>query len=152
MAIQGPILHVEDSQEDVFLLKYAFKRAEIENQVLVVVDGQEAIDYLGGTGKFTDRVRYPLPCLVLLDLKLPYIMGLEVLQWIRQQPSLKTIIVIVLSSSIHEGDVQRAYELGVNAFLAKPSSTDGLADMCRAFKHFWLTHNQPPTTSIYPDR
>src|SRR5215208_4641784 len=126
MALQGPILHVEDREEDVFLLKYAFKRAGIENQVQVVMDGQEAIEYLEGSGKYTDRTRYPLPCLVLLDLKLPHIMGLEVLQWIRQQPSLKTLIVIVLSSSIHEGDVQRACELGVNAFLVKPSSTDTL--------------------------
>ena len=147
MALQGPILHVEDREEDVFLLKYAFKRAGIENQVQVVMDGQEAIEYLEGSGKYTDRTRYPLPCLVLLDLKLPHIMGLEVLQWIRQQPSLKTLIVIVLSSSIHEGDVQRAYELGVNAFLVKPSSTDTLADICQAFKHFWLTHNQPPTST-----
>jgi CheY-like chemotaxis protein len=71
-------------------------------------------------------------------------MGLEVLAWIRQQPELKWMIVIILSSSIHEGDIERAYELGVNAFLVKPSDADMLADMCKALKHFWLTYNKPP--------
>jgi CheY-like chemotaxis protein len=143
-----PILYVEDREEDVFLLKYAFKRADIQNPVQVAVDGQKAIDYLAGTDQFADRSQFPLPCMVLLDLQLPYKMGLEVLEWIRQQPVLKTLIVIILSSSGHEGDVRRAYELGTNAFLVKPSSTDILADMCRALKHFWIIHNQPPVESL----
>ena len=144
MSVSGTILHVEDRPEDVFLLEYAFKRAEILNPVQVAVHGQEAIDYLAGTGSFSDRVRFPLPCLVLLDLKLPHKTGLDVLQWIREQPSLKSLIVVILSSSIDAGDVRRAYELGVNAFLVKPADTNVLADMCVALKHFWLTHNQPP--------
>jgi CheY-like chemotaxis protein len=138
------ILHVEDREEDVFLLSYAFKRADIKNPVHVAADGQRAIDYLAGAGKFGDRQQFPMPGLVLLDLQLPYKMGLEVLEWIRQQPELKSIIIIVLSSSIHEGDIRRAYELGANAFLVKPSNADTLADICQALKHFWLTHNQPP--------
>ena len=144
MAINGSILHVEDRPEDVFLLQYAFNRANIKNLVQVAEDGQKAIDYLAGAGKFADRKQFPLPCLVLLDLKLPYKMGLEVLEWIRQQPTLKSLIVVIFSSSMHEGDIRRAYELGVNAFLVKPSDTDILADMCQALKHFWLIHNQPP--------
>ena len=147
MSVNGTILHVEDRDEDVFLLKYAFKRAEIKNPVQVATDGQQAIDYLAGAGKFADRKQFPLPCLVLLDLKLPYKMGLEVLEWVRQQPLGKSLIVIILSSSMQEGDIRRAYELGVNAFLVKPSNTDILADMCRALKHFWLTHNLPPLCS-----
>lgn len=142
--IVHPILHVEDREEDVFLLSYAFKHAEITNPVQVATDGKMAIDYLAGSGKFADREKFPLPCMVLLDLKLPYKMGLEVLEWIRQQPSLKWLIVIILSSSIHEGDIERAYRLGVNAFLVKPSNPHTLADMCRALKHFWLTYNHPP--------
>lgn len=142
------ILHVEDRDEDVFLLKYAFKRADIRNPVQVVTDGQQAIDYLAGDGEFADRSKFPLPCLLLLDLQLPYKMGLEVLEWIRQQPSLKPLIVIILSSSINEGDVRHAYELGTNAFLVKPSSADTLADICQALKHFWLIHNQPPMESL----
>src|SRR5205809_7595133 len=94
-----PILHVEDSEEDVFLLRYAFQRADIKTPVQVVEDGQEAIDYLAGIGKFADRNEFPLRCLVLLDLKLPHKIGLEVLEWIRQQPELKSLVVIILSSS-----------------------------------------------------
>ena len=100
-----PILLVEDRDEDAFLLQYAFGRAEITTPMQVVTDGQMAIDYLSGTGKFSDRAQYPLPGLVLLDLKLPHVMGMDVLAWIRQQPSLKRLIVIILSASINGGDV-----------------------------------------------
>jgi CheY-like chemotaxis protein len=148
MANSDCILVVEDREEDVFLLEYAFKEVEIKNPVRVVADGQEAIDYLSGTGKFADRKQFPMPGLVLLDLQLPHKMGLEVLEWVRQQSELESLIVIILSSSIHEGDIQRAYELGANAFLVKPSSTETLADMCQALKHFWLTHNQSPVESL----
>jgi CheY-like chemotaxis protein len=144
MVIIHPILHVEDRDEDVFLLQYAFKRAGIENPVQVVTDGQMAIDYLAGVGKFADRRQFPLPCLVLLDLQLPHKMGLEVLEWIRQEPSLKSLIVIILSSSIYEGDIHRAYQLGVNAFLVKPSDANTMADMCKTLKDFWFRYNQPP--------
>lgn len=138
------ILQVEDSEEDVFLLAYAFRRTGIVHPVKVAGDGQQAIDYLEGKGQYADRAAYPLPRLILLDLKLPIRTGLEVLAWIRQQPALRLTIVIVLSSSINESDVRRAYELGANAFLVKPSDANSLADMCVAVKHFWLTHNQPP--------
>jgi CheY-like chemotaxis protein len=144
MVTNRPILHVEDRTEDVFLLRYAFERAQIENPIQVVPDGQQAIEYLSGTGKFSDRDRFPLPCLVLLDLKLPLKMGLEVLEWIREQPSLKWLIVIVLTSSIYEGDIVRAYELCANAFLVKPSGMSVTIDMCKAIKHFWLVYNHSP--------
>ena len=138
------ILHVEDRPDDVFLLRYAFKTAEIKNPVHVAEDGQQAIDYLAGKGGFTDREKYPLPRLTLLDLQLPEKPGLEVLEWIRKQAGLRSLIVIILSSSVYEGDLRRAYELGANAFLVKPSSTQTLAEMCRALKDFWLVHNHPP--------
>jgi CheY-like chemotaxis protein len=108
MANSDCILVVEDREEDVFLLQYAFTEVEIKNPVRVAADGQEAIDYLSGTGKFADRKQFLMPGLVLLDLQLPHKMGLEVLEWVRQQPELKSLIVIILSSSIHEGDIQRA--------------------------------------------
>jgi two-component system response regulator len=144
MTTRQTILQIEDREEDDFLLRYAFKNAGVENPVQVAVDGQEAIDYLDGNGKFADRAQFPFPALVLLDLQLPRVTGLEVLEWIRRQPALKTLVVIVLSSSIHEGDIRRAYELGANAFLVKPSSTETLADMSAALKHFWLAHNTFP--------
>ena len=146
-AIVFTILHVEDSEEDVFFLQYAFKRAEIANPVQVARDGQEAIDYLAGHGKFSHRHEYPMPGLVLLDLKLPRKMGSEVLHWIRAQPPLKKLLVIILSSSAQKSDVDRSYEIGANAFLVKPSSADTLTDMARALKHFWLTHNLAPLES-----
>lgn len=148
MMTRRTILQVEDREEDVFLLRYAFKRAGIENPIQVAVDGQQAVDYLSGKDAYSDRLQFPLPQLVLLDLQLPHLTGLQVLEWIQQQPALKSLIVIVLSSSIHEGDIRRAYELGANAFLVKPSSTDTLADMSVALKHFWLTHNTYPAETV----
>ncbi|HEY9510024.1 MAG TPA: response regulator [Verrucomicrobiae bacterium] len=142
------ILQVEDREEDVFLLRYAFKRAGIENPIQVAVDGRQAVDYLSGKDAYSDRLQFPFPQLVLLDLQLPHLTGLQVLEWIRQQRALKSLIVIVLSSSIHEGDIRRAYEFGANAFLVKRSSTDTLAEMSIALKHFWLTHNVSPAETI----
>lgn len=138
------ILLVEDREADAVLLQYAFQRAEITTPLQVVTDGQMAIDYLVGAGKFNDRAQFPLPGLVLLDLKLPHVMGMDVLAWIRQQPALKRLIVIILSGSVIEGDIARAYELGVNAFLVKPSDMDKFGEMCKALKDFWLTHNKFP--------
>lgn len=146
-----PILHVEDCDEDVFLLQYAFKRAGIANPVQVVNDGQMALDYLFGVGNYSDRTLYPLPCLVLLDLKLPRATGLEVLEKMRSDELLRQIIVVILTASVNASDVRRAYDLGVNAFLIKPSDNDVLTDMCQALKHFWLTHNQPPERCLDPE-
>jgi CheY-like chemotaxis protein len=142
------ILQVEDREEDVYLLKRAIQRAEVQADIRAVVDGQEAIDYLSGHGRFADRQQFPLPYLILLDLKLPYKTGFDVLAWVRGQPSLRTLIVIVLSSSIDEGDLEKAYQLGANAFLVKPSDMHTLVEMCRAMRLFWLTHNQPPARSL----
>ena len=141
---QYPVLYVEDNADDVLLLRHAFKRADILDPVQFAQDGQEAIDYLAGAGKFSDRKKYPMPRLVLLDLKLPKKTGIEVLQWIREQPALRKLPVIILSASAQKSDVGRCYELGVNAFLVKPSSIDTLGDMCRAIQHFWLTYNVFP--------
>ena len=137
-----PILLVEDREADAYLLQHTFQRAGITTPLQIVTDGQMAIDYLAGSGKFSDREQFPLPGLVLLDLKLPYVMGMDVLAWIRLQPSLKRLIVIILSGSINESDIVRAYDLGVNAFLVKPSDLDTFADICKALKLFWLTHNK----------
>src|SRR5579859_5728148 len=108
------ILQVEDEAHDVFLLQRAFLQAGIANPVHVATDGQMAIDYLAGLGKFADRQRYPLPGLVLLDLKLPRRSGREVLEWIRSQPRLSRMVVIVFTSGQYVGDVSLAYELGAN--------------------------------------
>src|SRR5436190_9188254 len=108
------ILQVEDDKNDVFLLRNMFDRAGITSTVHVVTDGQMAIDYLDGKGQFADRQKYPLPSLVLTDLNLPRKNGLEVLQWIRSQPRLKELEVVVFSSSALQKDVDQASELGAN--------------------------------------
>jgi CheY-like chemotaxis protein len=140
------ILQVEDDPNDVFLFQHAMKKAGVMNPVQVATDGQQAIDYLQGAGKFADRAKYPFPCLVLLDLKLPYVMGLDVLKWIRQQPG-PALTVLMLTASGEESDILSAYRLGANGFLTKPSEAAKLHDMVKAIRDFWLTHNTLPRES-----
>ena len=137
------ILQVEDDPNDVFFLQHAMKKTGMANPVQVVSDGQEAIDYLRGAGKFADREKFPFPSLVLLDLKLPYVMGLDVLRWIRQQQGM-TMVVLLLTASGEEADIVTAYRLGANAFLTKPSDVWKLEEMVKAIQDFWLIHNITP--------
>lgn len=140
------ILQVEDDPNDVILLQHALHKAGVSNPIQVATDGQQAINYLHGAGKFADRSEFPFPCLVFLDLKLPYVMGLDVLRWIRQQPGL-SLPVIMLTASGSEADIAEAYRRGVNAFLTKPSEAAKLEHMMKAMKDFWLTHNTLPLES-----
>jgi len=134
------ILQVEDDPNDVFFLQHAMKKIGVANPIQVASDGQQAIDYLQGTGKFHDRGRFPYPSLVLLDLQLPYVMGLDVLRWIRKQPG-PILPVIILTASGVDSDITTAYRFGANAFLTKPSETGTLEAMVKAIEDFWLTHN-----------
>jgi CheY-like chemotaxis protein len=136
------ILHVEDDENDVLLTQLAMTKAEITNPVQVASDGQQAIDYLKGEGKFANRAKFPLPYLVLLDLKLPLVPGLDVLEFIRQADL--PIMVVVLSSSENDEDIAAAYRFGANAYLVKPNETSELLDLAKALKDFWLTLNRPP--------
>jgi CheY-like chemotaxis protein len=140
------ILQVEDDPNDVFLLQHAMRKAGVANPIQVVTDGQEAIDYLYGADKFADREKFPIPCLILLDLKLPLVMGLEVLKWIRKQPG-ASWPVIVLTASAEDVDIASAYRLGANAFLTKPSEARKFVEIAKAIKEFWLTHNMLPQES-----
>jgi CheY-like chemotaxis protein len=135
------ILQVEDDENDVFLLRNVFERAGIATDVHVVTDGQMAIDYLGGKGQFADRQKYPLPNLVLTDLNLPRKNGLEVLQWIRNQPRLKQLEVVVFSSSALQKDMDQASELGANAYLQKTADPHKLKEIAQLFKGWWLGQN-----------
>ena len=137
------ILVVEDDENDVMFVKMAMKRSGVTNPIQVVTDGQQALDYFQGSGKFANRSQFPIPYLVLLDLKLPFVMGLDVLAWIREQAELKSTIVIVLTSSRHTEDIRMAYQLGANAYLVKPADLDALEEMMRTLKGFWLTQNVP---------
>ena len=135
------ILQVEDDANDVFLLQRAFAQAGITNPVQVATDGQMAIDYLAGTDHFANRARYPLPSLVLLDLKLPRKSGREVLQWIRSQPMLRRLIVIIFTTAQYAGDVGLAYDLGANSFLVKPLDFSEYVGIARLLKDWWLRYN-----------
>ncbi len=137
-----PVLQVEDDEHDVFFLRRAFDEARVLNPLQVVYDGQEALDYLSGTGKFADRSAHPLPCLVLLDLKLPRKNGLEVLEWLRKESTLPPIPVIMFSSSAHPEDILQAYRLGANSFVVKPAGIQERAEFARALRNFWLRFHE----------
>jgi CheY-like chemotaxis protein len=120
------ILLVEDNADDVFFMERAVKKSGLAAPLQVVRDGQQAIDYLSGTGAYGDRGVHPLPSVVFLDLKLPYVHGFDVLEWIRQTSSLKHLPVAVLTSSAEERDRKRAEQLGAQAYLVKPADADML--------------------------
>jgi CheY-like chemotaxis protein len=121
-------------------MKRALQSARIANPVLVVKTGPEAMDYLSGAGKFADRDNYPMPAVVFLDLKLPFLYGHEVLAWIRNQRELESLIVIVLTSSNEASDLSRCYALGANSYLVKPPTPEQLEALAKAFKWPWLEY------------
>lgn len=141
------ILQVEDDENDVLLLRYALRAAGVRNPVHVVADGQQAIAYLSGTGDYADPERFPVPALVLLDLKMPVKSGFDVLRWIRGQPDLRALVVVVMSASANQADVDQAYALGANGFVIKPTGADQLAELVRALHEFWMAHNRFPTVT-----
>jgi CheY-like chemotaxis protein len=138
------ILLVEDDPNDVLLIQRAFRKAKLTDAIQVARDGEEAVNYLAGHGAYADRNRYPLPVLVLLDLKLPRKSGFEVLEWIRVQPGLRRLPVVVLTSSAEMLDINRAYDLGTNSYLVKPVSFDALLDMVKKLGVYWLILNEKP--------
>lgn len=145
MPANHTILLVEDDPNDVVLVQRAFRRARIANPLQVAQDGEAAIDYLAGRPPYADRSRHPLPMLVLLDLKLPRRSGFEVLAWIRQQPVINRIPVVILTSSAESPDVNRAYEMGANSYLVKPVVFEGLVDLVQRLKLYWLITNVGPS-------
>jgi CheY-like chemotaxis protein len=143
--IESGILLVEDDSNDILFIERAFRRSKLENPVQVVRDGDEAVAYLSGEGKYADRNVYPLPGMILLDLKLPRRSGLEVLTWLRQQPVIKRIPVVILTSSKENIDVNRAYDIGVNSYLLKPVDYNALNEMIETLNSFWLKLNCYPS-------
>jgi CheY-like chemotaxis protein len=139
------ILQVEDDSNDIFFLEHAFRNTGLAQALRVARDGQIAVDYLGGTGDFADRAQHPLPCLVLLDLKLPRKDGFEVLQWIRGQPALKPLTVIVLTSSARQEDIDRCYSLGANSFVVKPSELGERLEFAKLIQAYWLRFHRGPS-------
>ncbi len=141
------LLHVEDDLGDKELFVQACRTAKLHWQVQWVGDGQAALDYLSGHGSFANRRQFPSPRLVLLDIKMPRKGGMEVLAWMRERPETRCTPVITLSASNNPIDVQRAFELGANSFVMKPSTYKELVELVKAIFHYWFEINQfPPWT------
>lgn len=141
--MDNKILHVEDNPDDVMLMNLAFTRAGIPARLHVVSDGDEAIAALenGALGSGP-------PVCVLLDVKLPRVSGLEVLAWIRNQPHLRRLPVILLTSSSQSADINRAYDLGANSFLVKPPDLDSLTQLVKTVAHYWVQTNVRPVATV----
>jgi CheY-like chemotaxis protein len=142
--MKSKVLIAEDDPGDAFLLQRAFAISEVPASLYFVRDGQEAIDYLGGAANYSDRKNFPLPDLMLLDLKMPRLNGFDVLSWVRQQPGLKRLLVTVLTSSDQPQDINRAYDLGANSYLLKPHGSQELSDLVARVQKYWLELNQCP--------
>jgi CheY-like chemotaxis protein len=140
----GVLLLAEDREDDILLLRKAFAKANLLNPVHLVRDGAEVIAYLTGEGKYANRIEFPLPDLLLLDLQMPKMNGFEVLTWIRQQPNLRALRVVVLTSSDRIQDVNLAYQLGANSFVVKPMDFDQFVEVSRAVKGYWLWLSKAP--------
>lgn len=147
MTTLGRILIVEDDPNDVELTLTALTEYNLANEVVVTRDGQEALDYLYRQGKFDTRSN-DNPAVMLLDLKLPKVGGLEVLQQIRSDERLKLIPVVVLTSSHEEKDVMRSYSLGVNAYVVKPVDFHEFVNAVKELGIFWAVVNEPPPGSV----
>ncbi len=144
MSEQHTILLVDDSENDLLLMGAAFRMAKWNIARREVRDGEQAIAYLKGDGPFGDRNQYPLPTIMLLDLNVPKIHGFDVLAWVRAQPGLKRLAIIIMTASLRIEDVTRAFDLGATSFLVKPSSLDELVTMLRSLSDWVQINRFPP--------
>jgi CheY-like chemotaxis protein len=136
------ILHIEDNPDDVLLTAMAFRKAGVSVKLDVVTDGNKAMTTLSNSSSV------PLPACILLDIKLPTVSGLELLGWIRKQPHLKRLPVIMFTSSLLPGDINQAYDLGANSYLIKPAKLDALIELAKTVELYWIRTNTPPGSGI----
>ena len=144
MSQRPVILLAEDLEEDIIVITKAFQQVFVPHKLLVVHTGEEVTHYLLGHGKYADRHQYPFPSLLLLDLKMPGMDGFEVLQWLRHMPALNHLRVVVLTASDHIHDVNRAYQLGANSFLVKPSDFENTLQLAKTLTQYWLVASKFP--------
>lgn len=142
--VHHTVLVVDSDPDQAHFTKLALQRVGVITPVQLASDGEEAIGYLSGKGTFQDRDDYPLPVLMLLELKLPRISGVGLLSWLREQPALRRLPVVVLTAPGCTADLNRAYELGCNSFLIKPNSFNSLLVMMQGLVQYWLGMNIPP--------
>ena len=138
------ILIVDDDENDIFFAQRAFAEINVHCAFQMLRHGQEVVDYLEGHGDYADREKYPLPMMILMDLKMPIMDGFQVLEWLRARPRLRAIPIIIFSSSDLASDITRAYELGANSFMTKSVTYDGLLVKLQTFSQYWLEHCKHP--------
>ncbi len=146
------VLVADDDINDISLLKRAFLRAGIDVSMKVVHDGEEVIQYLHGDEHFANRDEFPLPKLLLLDLKMPRADGFEVLAWVRKQTGLRRMLVVVMTSSDEPQDIDRAFDLGANSYLRKPDDFANLIKISQKLHDYWMETNLCPDCSVHPQR
>ena len=144
---QCTILIVDDDENDIFFVKRAFTEINVHCTFQMLKNGQEVVDYLEGHGEYANREKYPLPMMILMDLKMPSMDGFQVLGWLRTRPGIKVIPTIVFSSSDLPSDITRAYELGANSFMTKSVTYDGLLLKLQTLSQYWLEHCKHPQVS-----
>lgn len=142
------ILLVDDNEHDVFLTQRALKKSNIANEVVVAWDGQEALDYLFGQGKYAGRDLTQMPVLTLLDIKMPKVDGFEVLKQMRSNPRTRLLSVVCLTASKEERDIFKGYTEGCNAYVTKPVDFDQFAEAVKQLGLFWLVLNEPPPDMV----
>jgi len=146
------IIVAEDEPDEVFLLEQAFQKAGLTNPIQVCRDGQEVIDYLSQQGTAVGKmVADAPPALMLLDLKMPRKTGFEVLEWLRTQPGLRRLAVVVMAISSDVSDINRAYQLGCNSYLLKPGDVERLVEMVKLMNAYWLRLNEKPELQDRPN-
>ena len=141
------IMLVDDSLDDLELMRIAFKRAKIRNAIAEMHSGEQAIAYLSGEGEYADRRHFPLPCIVITDLKMPGVDGFELLEWLKGQSSFDRVPKIVLTASRHDEDESRARKLGCAAYFVKPEQLDGLVKLLSEMNENWISVHCPIPTS-----
>jgi len=138
------ILLADDSENDVFLMRVAFKKAGFSCALQSVCNGEQAVSYLSGEGVFEDRKLYPLPSILLLDLNMPRKNGFEVLAWARDQPAFKRLSIVIMTASTRPEDIELAFQLDASSYLVKPSIIEALTDMIRCLRDWMKINRFPP--------
>jgi len=145
-AMRGIVLLVEDNADDVMFVHLAFQQAKLDHKLMIVSDGGQALDYLRGEGPYADRSKFPMPSVVLLDLRMPGVDGFEVLKQVRHEPRLKNLPITVFTGSNDPEHFARARELGANSVVVKPFKIDRFFEAVKTIADFWLNYCKLPQT------
>jgi CheY-like chemotaxis protein len=145
------LLVVEDNEDDIFFIDRIFRQIEARCHLKFARDGVEAVEYLAGQGRYKDREEYPIPTMILMDLKMPRMNGFEVLEWMQKRPEIRLIPTVVVTSSTLQDDVTRAYRLGANAVMNKPVDKDSLTQMLKSFHVYWSEYVEMPEVKAGAD-